>query len=147
MKISTIKTEYILVKAYTCSEWDTCDFAILKIDKNWEEQIQKRLKLAHFIEDMNDFVSVLFRDSTASFYATNEDSTPHIDTLLGDKNWQFVTFEKNETNHFNTPTSTLNLYQMVICKGGNAYFQAFGKHTGEEFYTDDINLNQLIEKL
>lgn len=147
MKKSTIKTEYILVKAYTCSEWDTCDFAILKIDKNWEEQIQKRLKLAHFIEDMNDFVSVVFQDNAVDFYCLDKEDNPNFENILGEHLWQFVSLEDNQQYYFEVPQSTLNLRRMTLCKGGNAYFQAFGKHTGEEFYTDDINLNQLIEKL
>ncbi|MDO4229047.1 MAG: hypothetical protein Q4C98_04470 [Capnocytophaga sp.] len=147
MKIANKNTKHILLKAYTTSDWDTCDFAILRIDEAWKKELRKRLKLVEFIDDMSNFASVLFRDSVVSFYATDEDDMPHIDTLLGDKNWQFVTFENNETNLFNTPTSTLNLYQMVVCKGGYAYFQAFGKHTGDEFYTDDFNLNTLIERL
>lgn len=147
MKIANTNTKHILIKAHTNSDWDTCDFAIIQIDEAWKKELKKRLKLVEFIDDMPNLVSVLFRDSAVNFYATNEDDTPHIDTLLGDKNWQFVSLENNETNNFNTPTSTLNLYQMVVCKGGYAYFQAFGKHTGEEFYTDDFNLNTLIEKL
>lgn len=147
MKVAETSTEFILLKAYTNSDWDTCEFAIVKISETWKKEWQKRLKLVEFIDDMPYFVSVLFQEYNVNFYAINEDDTPYIDTLLGNKNWQFVALEENETYKFNTPTSTLNLYQMVVCKAGYAYFQAFGKHTGEEFYTDDFNLNELIEKL
>jgi hypothetical protein len=37
--------------------------------------------------------------------------------------------------------SRLDCYRLVIFKNGTAYYQAYGKHTGEEFYTEESDLN------
>ena len=45
MKRSDQPTEYIFIKAYTNSEWDYCDFAIIRITEQWRTVMRKRLNL------------------------------------------------------------------------------------------------------
>ena len=41
MNISKIPTTHLLVRAYTNSEWDSCDFALITLTEQWLEKVKK----------------------------------------------------------------------------------------------------------
>ncbi|WES98317.1 hypothetical protein P2W68_01590 [Chryseobacterium arthrosphaerae] len=54
MKISTIPTEYLLIKAMTDSEWDNCNFAVINITEDWKQTQKARLKVTKLLKNDND---------------------------------------------------------------------------------------------
>ncbi len=54
MKTTDKATAYLLVKANTNSEWDSCEFAIVHITDEWKREQAKRLEAVKpFAEDYN----------------------------------------------------------------------------------------------
>lgn len=143
MKISDKSTEHILVRAHNNSEWDSCEFAIVSISENWKKEQLKRLEVVKpFAEDYG-FQSLNFYDGSADFYQTGEDDLPNLDELLADKDWAFVELSEEELDNLTPPESSLDCYRISIYRNGDAKYKAYGKHTGEEFWTSDLPLQQL----
>jgi hypothetical protein len=145
MKLSTIQASHILVKAYTGSEWDECDFAIIHLSEDLKKEWSKRLEAAKTFSGDYNFQSLNYYDSAVDFYRTDKDDNPNIEELLAEREWVFVTLEDKEEATFTAPESRLDCYRLVILKNGTAYYQAFGKYTGEEFWTEEFSLYQLIQ--
>jgi hypothetical protein len=145
MKISEQPTNHILVKAYTDSEWDSCDFAIVNCGEKWAEHVAKRLDAVAQFHDDNDFLSSNYWDSRAEFYVSKDD---RIEDLLPDgKDWAFVELEEGEETTFCTPENRLDCWKMVVYKGGCGRYQARGKHSGEEFYTAEFPVGKIVESI
>ncbi len=44
-----------------------------------------------------------------------------------------------------TPENRLDCYRLSVYRNGNANYKAYGKHTSEEFWTEDFLLTELIK--
>ena len=143
MKLLDKTTAHLLVKANTNSEWDNCEFAIIHITEDWKKEQAKRLEAVKpFAEDYN-FQSLNYYDTAVEFYRTSEDDRPDIEELLADKEWVFVELENEEQETFTVPENRLDCYRLVVYRSGNAIYKAYGKHTSEEFWTEEFDLNIL----
>ncbi|PLK44874.1 hypothetical protein [Emticicia sp. TH156] len=144
MKATNHPTTRLLLKAGTDSEWDNCAFAILLISEEWKKAQAKRLKALKYLEEDCHFQSVSFIDSAADFYQTNEIHVYSIEELLTGKEWVFVEMEADEQEDLIAPESRLEGFELVLYKGGNAMYKAHGRHTHEEFWTEEFALQQLL---
>lgn len=144
MKLSLQATNHILVKATCQSEWDNCDFAIIFCGESWIKWLQQRLNAAQADENFEDFQSLRFFDSSVEFYVSNEDE---VDALLEDgEEWAFVELEDGEGDGFTIPESRLDCYSLSLYHNGLGRYSAYGKHTGEEYYTQRIPFGEIISK-
>lgn len=148
MKRSDQPTEYILIKAYSTSEVDYCNFAIIRITEQWIADMLKRMDLLEPFKDDNSFYSHHYLDSPEGYYTNiyNKEEDADITDLIltEDGEWTFVTLAENELNTFPVPENRLDTHQLVLTKGGLARFTAYCKHAGEEFYTADFSPKELI---
>lgn len=147
MKISDKQTANILIKARTNSEWDSCECALVHISDEWKKLQAERLDAVKLFKDDYNFQSLRFYSYSAKFYQYGGDEIPDIEELLGDKDWSFVELGKDEQDKFVVPENNLDCYRIVIYRDGNARYEAFGKHTNEEFWTNKIPLQQIIEQI
>jgi hypothetical protein len=146
MKLSNKPTEYLLLKAYTNSEGDSCDFAIVHITEEWKKQQAKRVEAVKPFADEYNFLSLNYWDAAVDFYQTDEDYIVDTHDFFAEKDWAFVELEKDEQEKFSAPESRLDCYKIVVYRNGNLMYKANGKHTGEEFYTEDFSLTQIIQQ-
>lgn len=146
MKISDKPTADILIKARTDSEWDSCDFALVHISDEWKKLQAERLEAVKPFKDDYNFQSMRFYSYSAEFYQSGGDEMPDVEELLGDKDWSFVELDEDEQDKFTSPENRLDFYKIVIHRDGDARYEAFGKHTNEEFWTNEFSLPQLIEQ-
>lgn len=147
MKTTDKATAHILVKANTNSEWDNCEFAIVHLSEQWKKEQAQRLELVKpFAEDFN-FQSLNYYDTAVDFYRTGEEDQPDIETMLAGKEWVFVELNEEEQEAFAVPENRLDCYRLVVYRSGNALYKAYGKHTSEEFWTEEFSLHQLIGQL
>ena len=58
---------------------------------------------------------------------------------------EIIELEKEDFKNFTLPENNLHCYQMQVFKNGNAIYNAFGKHTSEEFWTEEFSLHQLTQ--
>lgn len=140
MKTTSNITDFILVKAYTNSDWDECHFSIIHCSKEWKETMQQRLKTVQSIESEIGFSSLNYYDTSIDFYRTDED----INDFLGDNDWTFVELDENKQETFLTPESRLDTYRLRLYRNGMAIYSAYGKHTGEEFYTAEFSVSEIL---
>lgn len=145
MKISDKPTEHILIKARTNSEWDCCEFALIYLSEKWQQQQAKRLNVVKPFENDYSFHSIRFYDASVNFYQSGDDGEPGIEELLADRDWSFVEIDEDEQNELTPPENSLYCYTLEIHRDGNARYKAYGKHTDEEFWTNEIPLQQLTE--
>ena len=145
MKTSLQQTEYLLIKAMTNSEWDNGDFAIIHITKEWKQTQKKRLKAVKPLENDYDLKWLNYADTNVEFFRFSEEPRPEIEEWLSEKDSVFIELEKEDLKKLLQPENNLNCYQMQVYKNGNAIYNAFGKHTGEEFWTKEFSLWELTK--
>jgi len=144
MKLSDKPTNYVLLKAGTNSEWDNCNFAIVYISEAWRTEKRKQLEgVKPFIGDYT-FMSLNYFDTQVDFFVSDNEDNPDLGKWLSDRSFVFVEPEKDELQNFLIPESRLDCYTLVVYSTGTAIYNAYGKHTGDEFYTEQFSLTELI---
>lgn len=146
MKTSDKPTAHILIKASTNSEWDCCEFAVIHLSEEWSKRQAKRLEAVKPFKDDYNFQSMRFYDSSVEFFQPGDDGEPDMAELLADREWAFVELDGDELDKLTSPENSLDFYKIVMYRDGNARYEAFGKHTDEEFWTNEFPLRQLIEQ-
>ena len=142
MKTSDKPTAHILVRARTNSEWDCCDCAIIHLSEEWRKKKKKRIEAVKPFGDDYNFQSMRFYDGSVNFFQS-KDEGPDVEELLADKQWVFVDLDDSELDELTSPENSLDFYKIVIYREGNARYETFGKHTDEEFWTNEFPLQQL----
>lgn len=145
MRISEQPTDHILIKAYTDSEWDCCDFALVTLSEEWKRRQATRCKTVEPYKEDSGFYSLNFFDGASDFYRSGTENED-VESLLKGRGWTFVELEEGETERLIPPKNSLRCYRIVIYRDGSARYEAHGKHTSEEFWTYDLPLKELIEQ-
>jgi hypothetical protein len=145
MKQSDKPTSYVLIKAYSNSEWDNCDFAVIHINKDWKKEQANRMQSVKPLGTDIFFREVSYYDTAVDFYKTDEDDRPDFIQWFNDKPMVFVETDKEELENLSVPENKLDCYRLVIYSSGTAMYKAYGKHTGEEFWTEEFSLAELIK--
>ncbi|WBS74163.1 hypothetical protein PF438_14810 [Elizabethkingia meningoseptica] len=143
MKKSIKPTEYLLIKAK--SEWDDCDFAIIHITEEWKKVQKNRLEAVKIVENDSNLKWLNYEDVKVEFFKFCKENYPQIEEWLSDKSQFFVELENDDLKKLLQPENRLNCYQMQVYKSGNAIYNAFGKHTSEEFWTQEFSLEELTK--
>src|SRR5690606_33918069 len=138
MKRADKRTDYVMVKARTNSEWDNVDFVLFHVTDGWLQTLRTRLEMLQpFTEDM-DFWEHAYFGSPEGYYTSPDDW--NAEELLSESEaWAFVEATAEELEQLPTPESRLDTDQLTLDRYGNLQFKAYGKYTGEEFYTEGFN--------
>lgn len=144
MEHSSKPTERILIKANCQSEWDCCDFAIITCDDYWKKELKKRLDAIGVFNAPDNFVSFKFYDSSVEFYQSKDDETEILST---EKEWDFVRLGEEEEESLEKPETRLDQAFLVLYKDGSAFYKAYGKYTGEEFYTATFPVGKILDNI
>jgi hypothetical protein len=143
MKKSEKPTPYIYIRAYTQSEWDSCDFAILKINAEWLALLRERLELLEPFQGRSDFYSHEYWDSPFDYYITPDDQEDEfLEETAGD--WCFITITPEGLKRLEKPQAPLSTHQLVITSDGYGHFTAIGKHTDEGYHTAEFKITELL---
>ena len=144
MKTTSNITDYVLVKADTNSDWDNCHFALIHCTEEWKELMQQRLKAVQSIENEIGFASLNYYDTSVDFYRADEKTQTEINQVLGEKDWIFVEMDENEQETFLVPENRLDTYRLSLYRYGTAIYTAHGKHSGDEFYTSEFPIKDIL---
>lgn len=143
MKTTEKATDKILVKAYTDSEWDKCNFAIIKIDNQWKDAMLKREENTNTISASDkSFAYTRYYDTSISFYHKDDE---WLNDILGSACWSYVELDDDEEKELSIPENRLIAYCVSMFSNGVLMYTAFGKHTNEEFFTEEVCLSDLIK--
>lgn len=143
MKRSTTPTNHIAVKASTKSDWDQCDFAVISFTAEWLGIMESRLdKIMRFGSDVT-FYSAVYWDAPDGYYVSTEEE---LDKLFSTGNcWEYVVLEEGDLERFEQPESRLDTDMMFVNAAGQIYYMCYGKHTGEEYSTDCIDMTTVLK--
>jgi|SRR5690606_16197013 len=142
MKLSDKPTRYLMIEAITHSEDDCCDFAIIHLTDEWLAKQNNRLITEH--------TSISYRsysDCSVNFYMDDSDVVSDSFGLLKGKSYSFVELEPNEQELFSIPQEQLVSHTLSISRDGYAYYYAQGIDTGEDFWTKEFSLTQILESV
>jgi len=147
MKRSEKPTDYIFILANTLSQWDSCDFAVIHLTREWREVMRNRFDLIQSFTDDDTFYSHHYWDFPQGFYVHDyedeEETTLHL--LNEGEDWAYIETDDAELATLRKPESSLDTYQLTITRYGTASFSAMGKHTSEEYWTSHFEINELID--
>lgn len=144
MQISETPTDHLLVRARSDSEWDWCSFAIVHLSNAWKQNQLKRLDTVKPFVDDYTFQSLNFYDCAVDFYQESDDSLPDVNELLANRSWAFVNVCEEELDTLTRPENVLDCYTIAIKSNGEVKYKAYGKHTGEEFWTEGFPLSDIL---
>jgi hypothetical protein len=148
MKRAAHPTDYIFIRASTASEWDSCDFAIIRLTDDWRKVMRKRFDLIQPFIDDDTFYSHHYWDYPQGFYVHDyedeEETTLHL--LNEDEDWAYIITDEKELASLRCPESRLDTYQLTVTKNGSANFSAMGKHSGEEYWTNHFGVDELVSE-
>lgn len=147
MKIVNHPTDYVLIKAKTNSQWDSCDFAIIDVSGTWKTLMRSRLeRLETFWED-DSFFSHAYWEQPLGFFIHRPEEDDELRIFLDrddELSSLFVTIEDGDLDKFIRPENRLEADLILIAATGHISYRAYGKHSGEEFFTDPIDAYDLL---
>lgn len=145
MKISTTPTNHLLIRAYTCSDWDDCDYAVINCDRAWRERMASRLEAAARFNPDGSFLSFHYTDQSARFYISREEN--FFDELPENGVPLFIELEEGEEASFKTPGTCMDGGRIVIHRNGRAYYVRHAENTRDEFFTGSFSVPDILERL
>ena len=89
MNISKTPTTHLLVRAYTNSEWDSCDFALITLTEQWLEKVKKVAQQVSTLKSDPDFVNLSFYEARTDFYTLSDEEQPDL-SFLEERTWAFI---------------------------------------------------------
>lgn len=142
MKLTNERTYNILIKATVCSEWDSCNSALI------EDVLEQTLERWREYDKIATDTKTNSRWSDFSYLAISEDCTflmernDIIDGIPEGKSWSYVE-DVTQEDLDQEPEQRVAYGIMKFFGNGDVCFVAYGKHTGEEFFTEHLNINNL----
>ena len=142
MKLTNERTYNILIKASVCSDWDSCNAAL--IENVLEQTVQRWKEYDNVATDLKngpkeDDFSHLAINETCTFLMDREDV---VHKIPENKNWSYVE-DVTEEDLEQEPEQRVAYGIMKFFGNGEVCFVAYGVHTGEEFFTERLNINNL----
>nr|WP_068886615.1 hypothetical protein [Pedobacter panaciterrae] len=147
MKRSRKPTDQIIIKANIRSKIYTVEFAILRISPEWVGLTNQRLAAIKNFEAGFCVYNYSFWHSPLRFYKSPIGQNFPVKILPKYEDWAFITLGLEEENTLSVIETCPGAHQLIITKDGIAHFRAHGRHSGEEFWTEEFNLYKLIAKL
>ncbi|MBT2559863.1 hypothetical protein J7E50_18240 [Pedobacter sp. ISL-68] len=142
MKSSDKPTEYLMLKAKTDSEWDECDYAIIRITENWREQMQTRLDaIAPFSGAHNGLCTM---DYFAEVYFYKDDNDIDSMELLGEQHWSFVIPNKKDIKFLSANENRTTGCMLEIATDGWANYSTH-RLQDEESWTVDFSIAEVLQ--
>ena len=139
------KYKNILVDAQSNSEWDGCDYALIPFDKqDIERWINILEQLQKLTAEIKEEATLTLYDHDAIYY-NNIEQNEKIE--VDRSGWVLIDLSYDELESLSVPEQKLDCHRTKITSSGYVYFTAYGKYTSEEFFTDEILIEDLKKLL
>lgn len=134
---------YILIRAYTQSQWDNVDFALIPFNGTLITRLAVLVDKAKELQ--NDFGTneISIYSDEADFFV-DDGNLPF--ELPKEDEYKIVTLTDKAFGKLKRPES-INGGQVSISSYGSITFKASGKHTGEEFWCDGASFVKELSKV
>ena len=152
MKLSKERTGYILISAYVSSEWDTCNYCLVSFNdktlERWKNYSRALEQLREQLRENIAYPTEIHKLSIwehSMFLNLDEDNEEYAEIIEELKELPFVhvALEEGEEDKLQVPEQRIDCLQANFYTGGRMSFIGYGKHTSEEFWTDDVEINKL----
>jgi hypothetical protein len=120
----------LVVKAYTNSEWDSVDVVLFELDKesiDWLKELREKVEL---VKGISGFNCLSIFSYGAEFL--QDESGVYEDIENG-----FILEDDVDENNFSEPETHFDT-DTIGLRGYGFFFKCYGKHTGEEFWSETI---------
>jgi hypothetical protein len=154
MKISEKPTEHILVRAYTGSEWDNCDCALVSVGTI--EDIHSRwrnlnVEAGALEGSYPGFLGIKVLTSTVEFLRIKgvDDRWTEIATaeeIPTQPGWLFVEIEEDDKELYRKPEQKIEAPYMEFYGEDNIAWFGYSE-VGDEFFTETISLADIINAI
>ncbi|WP_316788849.1 hypothetical protein [Pedobacter frigoris] len=144
MKRSKVPTPHILIKANTTSVWDEITFAIIHTSEDWKALMAERLADISQFKSDGSFYAHIYWDAQLDYFTGAKLSNLFDKILRRHEDYIFIRLEPEEEYSLARQVNKLDAHQLFITKNGIAHYKAYGKNTGEEYWTEEFNLYRLI---
>ncbi|WP_130855569.1 hypothetical protein [Olivibacter jilunii] len=145
MEITEKRTNNLLLKAYSDSEWDQVDFAILKITGEYLHQLKKIYDAMLTLPDLQWIGDLSLWIGDVSFHSNSDETIPfEILEEIEQESPGYSYIRELNRSKLPEPEQQLSGYETVLDKYGNLYLRAGAKHTGERYWTNSFNIYSLL---
>lgn len=146
MKAVDFKTSHILVRAYSTNEWLFCNYAIINVTEEWLERARKAGEQAAALKEEDTFASLSFYENKTDFY--NIEQETEVDRVLDpEKDWSFIEITDEELENLDLVEERLEIHKIHFTPFDDLSITAYGKFSGNEYYTADIKISKLLSTL
>lgn len=125
-------TKYILTPAFTNSEWDDVSFSLIELTPKLLSMVKKLINRAKELKAEGIDAILVYSDFANFFACGDEDETDGLDRI--DEIQEVIELTAKMYKKLKKPEQTIKDGFMRI-SGNNITFTAYGKHTGEEYWT------------
>jgi len=143
MKISDGITDKIIIKAQVCSEWDSCNCVVVDIDDKLLKEWKSYDEMATKIVSEPSFHCICIWFWGTDYLQISDDEE---DIEIPEQEWRYIEVNSAELEKYK-PEQQVDANQIKFYGNGNICFIGYGKHTSEEFWSETVNINELIEQV
>jgi hypothetical protein len=143
--------QYIIAKALTGSEWDDVDFALIEMHDGHAKYIHQvsdhASDLKKKLEDESARITI--SADNAQFFVADDIIRAllpdEIDVEDSDDFAAIISLDENVVEKLTRPQNDIR-YGHIVFDGNTVKYSGYGKHTGEEYWTADIDINLIPYK-
>lgn len=155
MNYKDIQEEYIIIKAYTQSETESCDYVLIKEGLAFIENLRKRAKKTELLQEEIDFSEIYFKEDYDDIIFCKKNIADR--SILKDReedfiklkkrNWVIISLSDNELEKINpTPIQKHLCYiNSFITEDGFFGIKAEGEFPEDIFYTEMVRIKNFLK--
>jgi len=148
MKLSKKPTGWLMVKAFTGSEWDSVDFMLLDISsKTFNNYLREMIDKAEAFKDDMSFYCLSHWSDNADWYIFSYEEDGYVETPKLEDGWSYVDLTVDELNKLKRPEQWMRGGLIKTFSNGDIQFTTNGKHTDEEFWSERIPMEQILNDI
>lgn len=142
MKISKVATNHILLKAHCSNEYTDCETCLITIPEGTIEIWKERWsRIQDLVNNTEGFCSAEWLYDDIQFLKSDMSVLTDIEDHESADEYYYVDLEENGV--IELIEEKVNGSSMYITSNGCIWFQGYGKYSGDEYSTEEIDIDKL----
>ena len=146
MKPSKKRTGHVIILANSNSEWDTCTHVLVTYNeetlKRWQDYANALQGIINNTKYPQE-IHCLTIWGSCRFLKLDEEEYPEIYDEVKKSGFVYVHLKGYESFNLILVEQYVDVVELKIYREGNLSFSGYGKHTGEEFWSNKVPLDKL----
>jgi hypothetical protein len=146
MKISKKPTDWILITVSNDNPLDAADFVLMQLSTEYVNQLRFQLQGAQMMAATPRFYCLSCWDAPTGWYVHNgEGIKGHLE--IQQLTWCFIEWDSpREFKDLLQIQEHMDAEQLCFFETGTAQFVGTGKHSGEEYYSSEFPLADILQR-